>query len=242
MNINQFLNETTLSESERTLFHYILDNIDYCIENGIRTVAKENYISTSSIMRLAKKLNYNGYTDMLYDIKYNSSHNKKRTSYSASDLIYHNETISEENILTFNNILKRQNVLIFGTGYSEIVCNYIYKKLLTNDFVAYKTDGLELNSFFQHRNIIIGSVLLVSKSGTSPYIVQIAQQAKERGIPVISFTGTMTNPLKTLSDIAFVIEDGLKFDYDNSRYTPFFGQTILLFEKLLNEFKNESNH
>lgn len=239
MNIEQLINESTLSESEKNLFNYIINNVDLCIESGIRTVAKENYVSTSSIIRLAKKLNYSGYTDMLYDIKYNHSRQKKNIPFSFTNLIYHNETICEKNIIDFVELLKRQNIFIFGTGYSEIVCQYFYKKLLINDFRTYKADGLEFHSFLHHRNIDIGSVIFVSKSGTTSYIVQIAQQAKKQGVPIISFTGNMSNPLKELSDIAFVIEDGIKYDYDNSEYTPFFGQTILLFEKLMNEFTSE---
>lgn len=148
---------------------------------------------------------------------------------------------SAKKTFDFVELLKRQNIFIFGTGYSEIVCQYFYKKLLINDFRTYKADGLEFHSFLHHRNIDIGSVIFVSKSGTTSYIVQIAQQAKKQGVPIISFTGNMSNPLKELSDIAFVIEDGIKYDYDNSEYTPFLGQTILLLEKLMNEFTSEVN-
>ncbi|MBR2402751.1 MAG: MurR/RpiR family transcriptional regulator [Lachnospiraceae bacterium] len=238
MNMEQLLYESTLSESERTLLLYLLNNVDSCIEKGIRAVAKENFVSTSSIMRLAKKLNYNGYTGMLYDFKFNYNNNKNQP-YHASDLIYHNETICEENIKAFIETLKCQNIVLFGAGYSEIVCQYIYKKLLVNNLCSYNASGLKLNSFLHHKNITIESVLLVSRTGVTPYIVQTAQQAKEQGISVISFTGNMKNPTKELSDIAFVIEDWYKFDYDYSEYTPFFGQTILLFEKLLNLYKTK---
>ena len=51
------------------------------------------------------------------------------------------------------------------------------------------------------------AVVLISVSGRSPSVVNAAKYARERGLPVISFTGSSAdNPLRELSDIEFWFE------------------------------------
>lgn len=48
------------------------------------------------------------------------------------------------------------------------------------------------------------AVVLISVSGVSPSVVNAARHARDRGLPVVSFTGRAPdNPLRALSDIAF---------------------------------------
>ena len=178
---------------------------------------------------------------MLYDMKYMLTHNQMHLLYQnhISNFMYQNETICEDNMKVFFEVLKRQDVFVFGTGYSEIICHYFYKKLIVNGIRSYMVNGLEFDTIYNRFHHTIGSVLLISKSGLTPYIVNIAESAKKKDIPVISFTGNMKNSLKELSDIPFVIENGLYHDYDNSEYSPFFGYSIILFENLLISLKDQ---
>ena len=70
MNIEKFAKNNNLRQSELEILIQIIRRI----ENGeykipIRDIAKSAYVSTSSIVRLAKKLGYNGYSEMLYGLK-----------------------------------------------------------------------------------------------------------------------------------------------------------------------------
>ena len=51
------------------------------------------------------------------------------------------------------------------------------------------------------------AVVLISVSGTSPSVVNAAKYARERGLPVVSFTGrNRDNPLMKLSDVKFYVD------------------------------------
>lgn len=51
------------------------------------------------------------------------------------------------------------------------------------------------------------AVVLISVSGRSPSVVNAAKYARERGMPVVSFTGSAAdNPLRQASDISFWLE------------------------------------
>ncbi len=46
----------------------MIDNINDINKMGVRGVAKNNFTSTSTIMRLAKKLGYSGFLEMQYNL------------------------------------------------------------------------------------------------------------------------------------------------------------------------------
>ena len=49
--------------------HIVLDHLDTVQTEGVRGVARANYTSTSTIMRLARKMNYSGFVDMCYKLR-----------------------------------------------------------------------------------------------------------------------------------------------------------------------------
>ena len=64
MNIEKITQGKNLTDTERTVLEYILDHLDTVQTEGVRGVARANYTSTSTIMRLARKMNYNTYTQL----------------------------------------------------------------------------------------------------------------------------------------------------------------------------------
>ncbi len=69
MNIEKTFKGKKLTENEKTILNYIMDNIDICLDEGVRGVAKNSFTSTSTIMRLSKKLGYSGFVELIYDLK-----------------------------------------------------------------------------------------------------------------------------------------------------------------------------
>ena len=66
MNIEKITQGKNLTDTEQTVLEYILDHLDTVQTEGVRGVARANYTSTSTIMRLARKMNYSGFVDMCY--------------------------------------------------------------------------------------------------------------------------------------------------------------------------------
>lgn len=69
MNIEKITQGKNLTDTEQTVLEYILDHLDTVQTEGVRGVARANYISTSTIMRLARKMDYSGFVDMCYKLR-----------------------------------------------------------------------------------------------------------------------------------------------------------------------------
>jgi len=68
MDISKFIQNKGLTEIEIEVLNYMIDNINDINKMGVRGVAKNNFTSTSTIMRLAKKLGYSGFLEMQYNL------------------------------------------------------------------------------------------------------------------------------------------------------------------------------
>lgn len=63
VNIEKITQGKNLTDTEQTVLEYILDQLDTVQTEGVRGVARANYTSTSTIMRLARKMDYSGFVD-----------------------------------------------------------------------------------------------------------------------------------------------------------------------------------
>ena len=75
MNIDHLKDKFDLNELEVSLLEYIKKNQKQLKNITIRQMAKDNFTSTSAIYRLCNKLEFSGYSDMIYHL----SHRLKET-------------------------------------------------------------------------------------------------------------------------------------------------------------------
>ncbi|MBC2582080.1 hypothetical protein [Clostridium sp. DJ247] len=64
MDINNILILNKLSNIEKEVLSYIYQNINYPDKLKVKDVAKSNFTSTTTVMRVTKKLGYSGYKEM----------------------------------------------------------------------------------------------------------------------------------------------------------------------------------
>ena len=62
-------NQHRFSGTEREILAFMLDNEKFVAEATISSLAHKTYTSTSSIIRLTKKLNFSGFAELKYFIK-----------------------------------------------------------------------------------------------------------------------------------------------------------------------------
>lgn len=234
-----------LSDIENKILNYIIENIDDVMNIGVRGIAKNNYTSTSVIMRLAKKLGYTGFVDMHYKLY---PQIKNSTLFTSSDMEINNNLFSIPNINQFNdyNLLKdfaqklsnidNEFFFIYATGFSSIIAEYIHKKLLVLGKKSMLASGSDSAAVFENNLNHIGVFLAISKSGQTEQVVNKARTARENNIFTVSFTNEQTNPLAELSDINFKIKDNNKLDDLNIFPNPFFPNLLMLFEAITYEY------
>ncbi|MBU3110214.1 MurR/RpiR family transcriptional regulator [Clostridium lacusfryxellense] len=241
MGINKLLQNSELTLLERNVLKYIVLNIDTVIKMGVRGIAKANYTSTSTIMRLSKKLGYTGFVDMHYHllplIRKNESGFEDSNNFLPKqqlDLLL--KYITEKQINDFLDCLDEKSEkikFIYATGFSAIAADYINKKLLVLGKRCILSSGTDSASVFENNLDYINTMFVISKSGETRQVLSKVKTAKENKIKVISFTGETDNSISRIADVSFKIQDSDRLDDGNTSPNMFFPNLLTLFEFLI---------
>lgn len=244
IDISKIIQGKNLTEIEIQIVHYIITNIDTVLQMGVRKIAKENFTSPATVIRLSKKLGYAGFVDMYYQLLPLVKKAELTTSdvvgdfleISEKDFLNHN---SLEDVQSFNqNVLNlRQNyIFIYATGFSAIAAEYLYKKLLVLGKKTIFASGSDSIGVFENNLEDIGALVVISKSGETQLIIDKLLAAKEHNIFTVSFTKEIENRIARLSDINFKITDHNKLDDRNVLPNSFFPSLLLLFEFIVKQY------
>lgn len=249
MDLTKFIENKGLTEIEIKVLEYIIDNLDCVNKLGVRGVAKRNYTSTSTIMRLSKKLGYSGFLEMQYDLTSLKGSESEETiserdfidSLNMYSLLKEN---TSDNINKFLNILFKEDnkfIFIYANGFSGIIAEYINKKFLVMGKKCILSNGTDSVGVFENNLDAINSIVVISKSGETSMVLNKVKIAKEHGITVIAFTNERENSISKLSDIIFKIEDSNKLDDINIMPNTFFPKVLVLVELLIYEYYKRKN-
>ena len=250
MELSKFIENKGLTEIEIKVLNYIVDNIDEVNKLGVRGIAKNNFTSTSTIMRLSKKLGYSGFLEMQYNLATLKRNELGDTlnergfvdSLNMDSLLKEN---SKESIDRFIDILFKDDhkfIFIYANGFSGIVAEYINKKLLVMGKRCILSNGTDSIGVFENNLDYISSIIVISKSGETPMVLNKVKTAKEYGIEVVSFTNERENSISRLADISFKIDDTNKLDDRNLMPNTFFPKVLVLVELLIYEYYRQKNN
>lgn len=247
MNLDKLTAGKHLTDLEETILEYIIENISDIQDMGVRAVAKETYTSPASVVRLSKKLGYSGFTDMYYTLLPLVKKEELENSVMENTILDNNfsaiaSNLSEETIDQFNSKIftkNQQYVFIYATGFSKIISEYIYKKLLVLGRKAIVASGSDSGGIFENNLDDIGCILVISKSGETEQVYTKLQKASEAGIFTISFTQDSNNRIAELSDLNIPIKDTHQLDDRNMLPNTFFPSVLLSFEFLLENYLNQ---
>ena len=249
MDLSKFIENKGLTEIEIKVLNYIADNIDEVNKLGVRGIAKNNFTSTSTVMRLSKKLGYSGFLEMQYNLAALKKSNFGDTidergfvdSLNMEGLLQGNST---ECIDKFIDILFSEDnkfIFIYANGFSGIVAEYINKKILVMGKRFILSNGTDSIGVFENNLDYISSIIVISKSGETPMVLNKVKTAKEYGIEVVSFTNERENSISKLADISFKIDDANKLDDRNLMPNTFFPKVLVLVELLIYEYYKRKN-
>ncbi len=227
MNFEYLRDKYQLSNIEQNILKYLYNNIDNLKKIGVRKVAKDNFTSTTIIYKLCKKLGFEGYSDMIYNIYYS---NKTDDLDSSVDIFTNASYQITKNLEPLTNVLRNSKsklIMLLGVGYSQMIANYMNERFVINGFKCIANTHLQLlNS--SHKDDVL--LIVISNSGESSSILEIAEIAKNNGIEIVSFVANANSSLAKISDFPIVLKGYEKFP--NLKYSPntFFSEVLLLFE------------
>ena len=160
---NNILN--TLTQSELSILQYIDTHTSEVLNMSIHELSEKVFFSTATILRLCKKLNFSGYSELKFSLKnrLNSQEvidiNPINNENVLMDLYTQIENTSRlldtKNIdVVVNYLLSDKKVHLFSTGITSMVFEYMQRYLLATErsTTLYKTDTIAYHSA---QNLII---------------------------------------------------------------------------------------
>ena len=238
MSENYFLLTNLLTEDERKVITSITSHIERGEKRvGIQQIASENFLSTTSIVKMCKRLGFDGYSELYYHLSRQMAASGDRQAEDLERLI---DNYSPDLPARFCALLKEARdgkMFTTGEGFSNIVGTYLAQRLSICGFRAYNNVHFYDYMLFQeaHQRAVrdeTAVMFAVSQSGETEPVLNDVRHARQHGHRIVSFTKRGDSSLARLSDLVFVL-DGSKQTLAGSLPNPFFGHVILLFEELV---------
>ena len=236
-----FLLTNLLTEDERKVITSITSHIERGEKRvGIQQIASENFLSTTSIVKMCKRLGFDGYSELYYHLSRQMAASGGR---QAEDLERRIDNYSPDLPARVRALLREARdgkMFTTGEGFSNIVGTYIAQRLSICGFRAYNNVHFYDYMLFQeaHQRAVrdeTAVMFAVSQSGETEPVLNDVRHAKQHGHRIVSFTKRGDSSLARLSDLVFVL-DGSKQTLAGSLPNPFFGHVILLFEELVAQY------
>lgn len=231
MNIENLTHKHNLDKLESKIIQYLYNNIDKIKTIGIRKVASENFTSTSRIYKLAKKLGFKGYADMIHYIAYTYNQSEKLGQLSNYSELYKSVEPYKEEFIKLLKSYKNKQIIITGMGFSDIIAKFINESLFLKGYRCNPTIHMELLSEIYKDDILI---IAISQSGETTRLVEIASEAQSNGFKIIAITANKNSKLASKANLTIPVGTYDSFKNVSENFTTFYGELLLIFEYLIN--------
>lgn len=229
MLFQQRIKNIKLSTTENNIIQFILEHSEDLENYSIRDLAKLTFSSTSTIIRLAKKLGYIGYEELKKDyieethylqqhftqidanIPFNENNRimdiaaiqgtlMKETADDTLSLLTHDLLQKATSLLT-----KADTIYVYGAENNNAFLDlFKYKLLRINKKIIHEhTYGNQMYTALQATPN--DCVILISYSGESSSMVKIAKELGKKKIPIITLTCIGNNTVNSYASCALFI-------------------------------------
>ena len=229
------------TESEKEVLRFLINQTREAVEMDIHTMAKKCFCSPATIVRICKKNGFSGFKELkqalwndmnfskqLMQVNLAAPSEEKIPNIVANVLNTNIMAIQNiYNLLDFDELdrivallLSQRYVYLYGIGASFLVAKDFQQKLerINKRTFLYEDIHLQLIS---STNLEPGDVaIIVSYSGITKEIIEIAQNVKMCGGKIIAITKYGTNKLSSMSDFNLfvpMLEKPLRVGASSSR-------------------------
>lgn len=207
---------------ERSIIHYISENPQQVSAMSIHALAEKTFVSTSSVLRMVKKLDFGGYKEFRHELIYELAlrrqsaemEKKEITKFDSIEEIA--EKITYKNMMSLENsknlldystveqcvklLLDCKSICLFGIGSSLVVAKDMHLKFLRLNKPCIINDDWH-SQLLQARNMSPQDVgIIFSYSGHTVEMIECAKAMREVGACIISVTRYEATPVAELSD------------------------------------------
>ena len=226
------------TETERPALLFLINNTREAVNIDIHTMARRCFCSPSTIVRLCHKNGFSGFKELklalLSDLKYSDELTSfKSTAHSLTERIAYalneniqaiSDTYALADIDELNRIgrilVEADYIYLYGIGASFLVAKDFQQKMerLAKRTFLHEDYHLQL---INATNMRLGEIaLIITYSGNTPEIIEIAKHIKQRGGQIIAVTQYSHSPIASLADFKIyvpMIEAPLRFSASSSR-------------------------
>lgn len=226
----------TLSDLQKKTLSSIKNDINNKQNMSIRECAYRNFVSIGFLTKLAKKLGYSGYKEMVFSL---SSKRYEATvecdkKYIFKYILNYSDSLQSK----FNELLlssKDGCIHCEGSGYSLIAIDYICKRTSKNGYKTIYTEAI--NEVLDNHNKML--VIAITNTGETETVVHALESCKSRKIPIIVFTRNDISRAAKIADLLILV--GKIENEDLAGINSFIGNTINCFEILFSNITKSIN-
>ncbi|CAK3136571.1 MurR/RpiR family transcriptional regulator [Vibrio crassostreae] len=164
----------TFQGIERAIYEYLISHASELQDISAKTIANKALTTTTSVNRVCKKMGYASYTELRYKLA-----NELRQQITEPS----NETNLQQIIGVANTLKSSPVVYLYSRGASIVSVSYLSRFLsLAN------VPHLVITDIHQLTRAELGTLLLISKSGETNAVIEMAQNAKRKGLKVLGIS------------------------------------------------------
>ncbi|WP_346844954.1 MurR/RpiR family transcriptional regulator [uncultured Rothia sp.] len=193
--------QSKFSETEREILSFMLQNESIIAEATISSLAAQTFTSTSSIIRLTKKLGFTGFAELKYFVKNSlaqlTPQNSNFLQSGRNDIEQTLKWIEDTDIHHILRMMHRaRTVYCFGTGYAQrnAIQEFAKSMLACGKFmhvIPAKTEFAGALSAMGQDDVVI----VVSLSGNTASVLDTIKTLSMRRIPLIALTAESINAI-----------------------------------------------
>ena len=180
---NIFRNYDKMNATEIKILQYIIKNIDEIQKITVKELSQRLFVSKTTIINLAKKLGYEGFSELRFFLK-NISERKTE--------IQDREEIEE----VVKKIIKSRIVYIISRGGSVHTGEYLNSRLAACKIKSIFISDINLINAVIENVLDNEMIIFLSQSGTTRTIVDVALKANLMGIETVAITSFGKNELQ----------------------------------------------
>ncbi len=202
-----YVHEFKLNDTDDSVIEFIKLNRSNIHNLSIHNIADALYISPNAIMRTAKKLGYSGFSELKFSLQKDVNLNDTKTVENnileklPRNIIKTLDVIDDQSLDNLINVMINANKILFvGMGESVFFCELFakYFRCLDRTVESYaQIHDLEYAANHCKKGDLI---LILSSSGSTPRLINIAKKAKEREIDVYCITHFGKNSISEICD------------------------------------------
>ena len=217
----------TASATEKTIIKHILAHPDDLLTCSIHALAEQTYSSPATILRLCRKLGFDGYKDFRQSVIYELALRKQSQEEEQKEITQHDSLEQMVQKITYKNINslkdscqlidvadiqtavdmieRSQVVYLFGIGSSLCVAHDLYLKFLRLGKACVLNDDWH-GQLLQARNATAqDAAIILSYSGQTVEVISCMKEMHENNVPMVSITRYGASPVTQLSSLCLYV-------------------------------------